>query len=220
MKYRLLNNHYVVEIDGYNFVIDTGSPRSYSFRNDLREVQILNNNLKLNPAGYNFDIKKIHKLVGFPVDGLLGKDAFGETGLTFYKENEAGGQVEFASHNIEGASFPIVELLNGYGILMQIDNNKLYLVDTGARYGYGASHMFNGLTNFDNVWDYNPMLGDLYSPIYHVDVEINHKKCHASACYNRSVTFPVPNFLMIGNITDFFERECCIDYKNRKVIFN
>ena len=219
MNYRLLNNHYVVDINGYHFIIDTGSPKSFSFRNDLRQITINNVQHGLDCSWSRSDIEKTHQLVGYPVDGLLGKDVFGRTGLTFYRENESGGRVEFATHHINGDAFPF-ELMNDYAIFMRIDNNKLYLVDTGARYGYGAKSMFNGLTSFDNVWDFNPYLKDLYSPIYNVEIQLNNKKRHTVACYNEHVAFNIPNFLMVGNITDLFERECCIDYINRRIIFN
>ena len=71
-KYRLLNNHYVVEIDNRHYIIDTGYPYSVTFRNDLNVVKVNNHFYSLMPSGYGFDIQKTHNLVGFPVDGLLG----------------------------------------------------------------------------------------------------------------------------------------------------
>lgn len=219
-NYKLLNNHYVVEIDGDHYIVDTGSPKSYKFRRDLTGVTIDGVWHGLNVPKPNFSLPKTRKLVGYPVDGLIGADVFGSTGLTIYKDNEEGGRIDFASHNINGSTYPMLALPNGSAPLIQTDNNKLYLVDTGARYGYGSKSMFNGLTSFDTVWDYNPDLQDMYSPIYNVEVEFNNKKCHTTACYNSNVTFPIPNFLMVGNITDLFQKECCINYRERKIIFN
>ena len=221
-NYKLLNNHYVVEIGEHHFIIDTGFPWSVTFNDRLKRVKVYNKVVELqNPTFFGFDIRKTHKLVGYPVDGLLGADAFRDTGLTIFKDNEEGGRIDFAAHNINGSAYPMVALTNNESTpFIKTDDGKLYLVDTGARYGYGVKEMFNGLTSSNTVWDYNPMLGDLYSTIYNVEVSMNNKKCHTTACYNVRVTFPIPNFLMVGNITDFFEKECCIDYTGRKIIFN
>lgn len=221
-NYKLLNNHYVVKIGENHFIIDTGFPWSVTFKSGLSRVNIDGNIMDLqNPTFFGFDIKKTHKLVGYAVDGLLGADAFRKTGLTIYKDNEEGGRIDFASHDINGSTYPMVALTNNDSTpFIKTDDGKLYLVDTGARYGYGAKAMFNGLNSVNTVWDYNPMLGDLYSNIYNVDVHMNNKKCHTTACYNIRVTFNIPDFLMVGNITDFFEKECCINYQAKKIIFN
>lgn len=218
--YKLLNNHYVVDINGHHFIIDTGAPFSYSFVNGLNEVIINGVGHKLRVPSARFNVRKTHTLVGYPVDGLLGADSFKETGFTIYKDNEEGGRIDFAVNKISGKSYRVLTYANGSAPLIQTDNGKLYLVDTGARYGYGAKEMFNGLSSFATVWDYNPDLGDLNSPIYNVEVAMNNKKCHTTACYNSNVTFHIPNFLMIGNITDFFEKECCFDYQGDRVVLN
>lgn len=219
-NYKLLNNHYVVEIDGHHYIIDTGYPFSVTFRSDLNMVKVNNRFYPLSPAGYSFNIQRTHQLVGFPVDGLLGLDVFQDTGLTFYKDNENGGRVDFASHDINGIKCPIISLLGGYAPIINVNGNKLFLVDTGAKYGYGSRNMFNGLTPYAEVDDYNPTLGELKSPIYHTSIKVKEKECPIDVCYNPRVTFQVPNFLMVGNITTLFNKECCINYREMKIIFN
>ena len=222
-NYKLLNNHYVVEIDNKHYIIDTGYPVSITFRSDLRMVKVNNRFYPLNPANWAFNIKKTHELVGYPVDGLLGLDVFGETGLTFYKDNENRGRVDFASHDIKGTTCPIVKLHQGFAPMINVNGNKLYLVDTGARYGYGVKGMFNGLISFKEVEDYNPTLQDMVSPIYHTSIKLNEKECPIDVCYNAQATsffYNEPNFLMVGNITTLFDRECCINYREMKIIFN
>lgn len=221
-RYQLSNNHYVVEIDGYHFIIDTGYPYSITFRNDLRSIRINDYDVNLIEPGYRFNIPATHQLVGYPVDGLLGLDAFGQTGLTFYKEDNQGGHVDFASHDIDGDVHHIVALHQGFAPLIKTNDNKMFLVDTGARYSYGVKGMFDGLTPFNVVTDYNPYLGNMRSPIYHVSITLNEKEYHIDVCYNeRAVSLTgVNNLLMVGNITDFFQKECCINYRDRKIIFN
>ena len=49
-KYKLLNNHYVVEIDNRHYIIDTGYPYSVTFRNDLNVVKVNNHFYSLMPS--------------------------------------------------------------------------------------------------------------------------------------------------------------------------
>ena len=217
-KYKLLNNHYVVEIDNKHYILDTGYPYSITFRSDLNMVKVNNHFFPLSAPGYRFDIKKTHKLVGYPVDGLLGLDVFGESGFTIYKDNEEGGRIDFASHDIDGIACPMVGMQ--IAPIINVNNNKFYLVDTGARYAYGSKSVFNGLTPFDEVDDYNPTLGVLHSPIYHTEITIKNKRCPIDVCYNSNVTSLIPNICIVGNITDLFDKECCVNYRDRKIIFN
>lgn len=217
-KYRLLNNHYVVEIDNRHYIIDTGCPFSFTFRNDLNMVKINNHFYPLNPSGYTFNIKKTHNLVGFPIDGLLGSDVFGESGLTFYKEKEAEGKVDFASHDINGVMCPIVGMM--HAPIININGRNKFVVDTGARYAYGSGNAIAGLKPYGEVDDYNPSLGDLHSPIYHSEIMVNEKRCPIDVCYNSKVASNTPGVFIIGNITTLFEKECCINYREKKIILN
>ena len=64
---------------------------------------------------------------------------------------------------------------------------------------------------------------DMVSPIYHTSIKLNEKECPIDVCYNAQATsffYNEPNFLMVGNITTLFNRECCINYREMKIIFN
>ena len=217
-KYKLLNNHYVVEIDNRYYIIDTGSPISVTFRNDLNVVKVNNHFHSLLPSGYMFDIRKTHDLVGFPVDGLLGSDVFIESGITFYKDTKEEGRVDFNSHDIDGITCPIIGMK--HAPIIKINNNKKYLVDTGARYAYGQKSVFTNLRPYDEVDDYNPYLGKLHSPIYQVEIVVKEKRCSLDVCDNPRVASSLPDVFIVGNITTLFDKECCINYKEGKIIFN
>lgn len=217
-NYKLLNNHYIVEIDNKHYILDTGYPYSITFRSDLNMVKVNGIYHALSAPGYRFDIKKTHKLVGYPVDGLLGLDVFGETGFTIYKDSEEGGHIDFASNDIRGITCPMV----GFNIapIINVNESKLFLVDTGARYAYGNRSVFVGLTPYSEVDDYNPTLGDLHSSIYHTEITIKNKRCQIDVCNNVQVASMISNIYMVGNITTLFEKECCVNYRDRKIIFN
>lgn len=217
-KYKLLNNHYVVEIDNRHYIIDTGYPYSVTFRNDLNVVKVNNHFYSLMPSGYDFDIQKTHNLVGFPVDGLLGNNVFGESGLTFYKDKNNEGRVDFTAHDIDGTTCPIIGMM--IAPIIRVNGDKNFLVDTGARYAYGQRNVFVGLTPFDEVDDYNPRLKDIHSSIYHVEIMLNEKRCPIDVCDNSRVASGIPGIYIVGNITTLFDKECSISFKQRQIIFN
>ena len=99
-NYVLINNHYIVNIENKYYILDTGSPFSYSFVNGLDKVFIDGVEHKLGIPRARFSVTKTYDLVGFPVDGLLGSDAFGKTGFTIYKQNKEGGLIDFKINKI------------------------------------------------------------------------------------------------------------------------
>ncbi len=224
-NYRLLNNHYVVEIDGHHYIIDTGYPVSYSFKYNLNKIVIDGNEHQLYMNDGSFNIAKTTKLVGEEVDGLIGADIFGDTGLTFLKNNGKDGQVVFGIQEVAGRTFPLV--FDGHAPKMYVQHNGrnvFYCLDTGARYAYCVSSLVQGLRPFETgVWDYNPHLGDLYSDNYHVSIDIDGRTYQTTCCYNPTVarSFVMAyNFLMVGNITDLFCKTCCLNYKEKKIVLD
>ena len=111
-------------------------------------------------------------------------------------------------------------MYQGFAPIINVNNDKLFIVDTGAMYAYGSENFVKDYAPDVIVEDYNPSLGKLESPLYHTTIEIKGKEYHIDTCYNEKVNFPIPNFLLVGNVTTLFERECCINYKDRVIIFN
>lgn len=226
-NYKLLNNHYVVEIDGNKYIIDTGSAYSFSFRKNLNEVVIDGRRQELiHPEDINqpFDLQETFTLVGQEVDGLIGYNAFMHTGLTILKDNEEGGRVEFGALPINGRAVQL-DMFMQYHLVPSMFNGRRmnYCIDTGARYGYCNRNLVNGLPAFDKVHDYNPGLGPLDSYNYRLSVDVGGQTYQTTSCFNPDVEnryLNKLNILMVGNITDLFSRSCCFDYQKRKVVLD
>lgn len=215
-NYEISNNHIIVNIQNQKFLLDTGSPVSFSFKPPISLLNIDGTHHSLIPYGIP-NAHKVFALIGKEVDGFIGLDIISKTSLTIYKD----GRIDFKATSITGHScaldtnFPL-------RIPTKCGNYEgYYVIDTGAMVGYGLPHLFNGLTPYvQNVYDYNPGLGDLYNDLYHLDVEINGNKKTIDAFHNKQVERHLygTNSLMIGPIHPFFDEVCVIDMDNRVLI--
>ena len=216
-NYTLSNNHYIINIEGKNYLLDTGSPVSFSLKPGLNSVTI---NQKRYPLGYNvmgLSIAATRGLVGMDVDGFIGMDIIRETSITIYKD----GRIEFNARSEQGHTLNM--LADDYGLikLKALCDNYVfaYLVDTGARYGYGAEVLFRNKKSYGHIRDYNPRLGHFESDIYHLYVDFGpfQKTLDIADSVNVRNDLNATYSSIIGNITDLFGEVCVIDMQNRTV---
>ena len=215
-NYKLSNNHYIINIEGNNYLLDTGSPVSFSLKPGLNSVTI---NERRYPLGYNvmgLDIAATREFVGIDIDGFIGMDIVRQTSLTIYKD----GRIEFRVLPEEGYR---LNMLMSFGLIkIQATCNNLvapYLVDTGARYAYGIEGLFRGNQPFGHIKDYNPRLGHFDSDIYHLSVDFGPIQKIVDIANSSLVRndLAMTASLIVGNITDLFDEVCVIDMSHRVV---
>ncbi len=223
MKYRyeLLNNHYVVDIDGKKFLIDTGN--TYSFQVDAipGNVVIDGRPHRLEPRT-RLDTeekkRKTYDLIGCPyLDGFIGIDIIKKTGLTIYKD----GWLEFVIREVPNGVKTRLGLFyyNSYFVVDASSNHVSgsMLVDLGATVGYGIPEVFCGEKPYClDKYDYNPEHGKMNSPMYHQQVTIAGITRTMDMGYN---DYPMNNPLsssipFVGSVTNFFDEVCVFDTRN------
>ena len=215
-NYDLINNHYIVNVDGDKYLIDTGSPFSFWVSRPIKEITIDGNNYPLHGKPANLDLNETRNLVGVEVDGFIGLDIILKTGLTIYKN----GTIEFAVKEIGGTE----TMMATRPCLMAAVNCNLmfgrFIIDTGAKYGYGIKSVFTEQKPFGTVKDYNPMLGHLESDIYHLDIDVGSQSKTIDVCDNQDVAFTLRQLgaFMIGNVSSLFEEACVLDTKKGRLI--
>ena len=216
MNYKLVNNHYIVQIDGKNYLIDTGSPVSFWTSKPINEVVIGDHAYNLKHPPYRFNSEETNALVGVEVDGFIGMDVISQTGLTIYKD----GEIMFRVMGREGNQIPMTK---NWPLVVSCGSNMMngkFIIDTGAKYGYGVSGLFYNKESYAHVYDYNPSLGHLDSDIYHLDIVIGGQNKTIDVCNNRIVGSTLMNMgaIMIGSISSLFEETCVIDTITGKLI--
>ena len=216
-NYTLSNNHYIINIEGKDYLLDTGSPVSFSLKRDLRSVEINGKRYQLEYNVMGLDIDATRELVGMDVDGFIGMDIIRETSITIYKD----GRVEFQALQEQGHALDM--LPGSYGLIkLQVTSNNLsapYLVDTGARYAYGVEGLFKDSDNkpFGHINDYNPRLGYFDSDIYHISVDFGPFQKTVGIADSKAVRgdLAMTSSLIVGNVTDLFDEVCVIDMQNK-----
>ena len=88
--YKLINNHYIVDIDGQHFLIDTGCQFSFWVSTPMNEITINGDKYPLQNKPTNFDVNESNNLVGVQADGFIGMDIISKTSLTIF-----GGCIDF-----------------------------------------------------------------------------------------------------------------------------
>lgn len=216
-NYTLSNNHYIINIEGNNYLLDTGSPVSFSLKPGLNSVVINQRRYSLPYNVMNLDIEATRELVGMDVDGFIGMDIIRQTSLTIYKD----GRIEFRALPEQGNRLEM--LADSYGLIkLKVSSNdyvSAYLVDTGARYAYGREYLFGGKQPFDHIKDYNPRLGHFESDIYHIPVDFGpiQKTLDIADSVEVRGDLRATGSLIVGNITDLFNEVCVINMQNRVV---
>ena len=216
-NYNLINNHYIVNIDGKQFLIDTGWPSSFWVSSPIREIIINKITYQIENRPSNFNVVDATNLIGVEVDGFIGLDIISKTGLTIYKN----GTIDFAIKEIDGIETPMT---NQFPLMADIECNSMigkYIIDTGAKYGYGVNSLFYQQQPYSHVTDYSPSLGHLESDIYHLHVVIGGHNKIIDVCNNTKVAnvfLKSHNAIMIGSISSLFEEACILDTNNGRLI--
>ena len=218
-KYELLNNHYVVNIDGKKFLIDTGS-NSFWVTSPMNYVSIDGVKYPLFPNRLDPEAQeKTFRLVGTTIDGFIGLDIISKTSLTIY----ADGNIDFKATNVAGATR--VPFVTGPGLFINVSSNGVngkMFIDTGAKYGYGIRELFYSETPYvRNEYDFNPHLRDMHSDIYNQKIIVGGQAKNIEVGFNqRTYGYPLGgDIVMIANISTFYDEVCVIDINKGELVF-
>ena len=212
-NYKLSNNHYIIDIEGRMFLLDTGSQFSFSFKRDLRDVVIDGTPYPLHPKPDDIDLDDTYELVGMELDGMIGLDIIYQTSLTIYKD----GRIDFKKDNEHGIELP---LDINMGLRVKVKCNGVtgcFFIDTGAKYGYGCERLFqNSVSPVKLIKDYNPRHKHFQSQAYNLTVDFGPVQKEYligdSEVVRKDLAFI--NSILIANITPLFNEVCVIDIRN------
>lgn len=155
--------HALVNLNNGLFLIDTGSPLSFSATG---EIEVDGECIAVNTGLMGVDANYVSEKVGQEATGLIGMDILGQRTvkidypnqtICFNYEGEVGE--ELPSSVFQGS--PCIELnIEGQQCLM--------VLDTGAPISYAPRKVTAGKTPTDSVEDFNPMMpGDVFTtPLY------------------------------------------------------
>ena len=166
--------HVFVELDEGRFIVDTGSPLSFG---DVPSATFAGTQHRLPQSLMGLDVSVLRKLIDGPCNGLLGLNVIGATNLMFdvhagelHTGPNAWDSIPLPTRtacNVRSVmGMPVLDILIG-------DRPAVAAWDTGAKYGYiiDESQSGGGIPA-DDIDDFNPILGEMHSRSWIVDVRL------------------------------------------------
>lgn len=168
VRLELLDGHLIADA-GPRLLLDTGSPASFSNRGS---IQWAGRDRHVDKSALGLDADELSRLVGTPLDGLVGGDLLSLHPFTVDLERGVCGFREPASdpHTTELR----VELARGVPVAtVELDGAPTRTcVDTGAKLSYLEEAHTRGLEPVDVADDFYPAFGTFRTPIYEIPVRI------------------------------------------------
>ena len=167
----LFDGHLIVNENGKEILVDTGSPFSLS-----REKEFLfmenQRHVATNVGGQS--VEEIGQLLGYPIDVLLGMDIISKLyAFVDYKQK----QVVFSDEEflLDGFSELIMEksVLGAMCVPLIVDGQIMtFALDTGAKISYVDEFCTSSETPVEECDDFNPLVGHFNTPIYNMQAMI------------------------------------------------
>ena len=155
------NGHFIVTVDNKNFILDTGSPVSYSFTDKPTFVLFGDKHLTFLPFPLKGVAKEIESLVNMPVDGIIGLSTMKE--LKRMEISKEEGYVKFGREASSDDSFYSIPFEENMGVLtigLKVNGKDTRVIlDTGARIDYMDPSLLDTSNIISHESDYNPILG-------------------------------------------------------------
>ena len=164
----ICDNHLIVNINGLQVLIDTGSPVSIGGAS----LTLPGLTCKPQTSFMGFSISLIEKYLGHKVDLLLGADMLNSLCLSINYDDRT---VSFSSEtqNFNGSALPVEKIHNVPIVAIKVgEQNRKVFYDTGAKVSYLKKSLTTGLICTGNAKDFYPGIGQFETELYRVPLEI------------------------------------------------
>lgn len=223
------NGHFIVTIDDKNYILDTGSPVSYSFTEKTTFVPFGDKHLIFLPFPLKGVKEEIEELVNMPIHGIIGLDTMKE--LKRMEISKEGGYVKFGGDSVSdstGYSIPFEENNGVLTIGIKVNGkNTRVILDTGARIDYMDPSLLDTSNAISHERDYNPILGnfevDGYKNTYVIDDQEIETITYGATdmLENYVLSMGIRGVFGVVGLNAIFcvAKEFTIDYENKKCTF-
>jgi len=219
-KLKYISGHIYVEINGLDWLVDTGSPSSFGSLNNLK---IENKIFTILPSLLNLDVTTLSKYVEHEVAGLIGTDILNQFYIIFDSKN---GKITFSVDPLvlEGEILDIDEIMGIPSIAVTVDNDEGYMFfDTGAQISYIQQSIITKNKPTGIIKDFYPGVGQFETETAVIDLQLGNLDYTLQCGYLPEIlnmTLMMTNTIgIIGNETI---QDAVVGYfpKENKLIFN
>jgi hypothetical protein len=178
-----LDGHVLVNVRGKEYVIDTGSPHTYTSENDLRIGELAIEG-STPPAGL---LESLPRNVSPGVVGLIGLDVIGRYDVSISLGNRVIGFHTNVLSLPGSRALPVGRAAESVPILQNLlVNGRSFeaLLDLGARFSYLAIPDADQGRGFGSAWDFwpaNPAIDRFPVRLHNVTLRISDRDCPMTA---------------------------------------
>jgi len=179
-KLKYINGHIYAEIDGNDWLIDTGSPSSFG---KVSSIEILSKTFELEESLLDLNADTLSKYVDHQVAGLLGTNILNEFNILFDIKNQI---IIFSEDEIEiaGEVFNIEEVMGVPVIQTQVDNKEISVMfDTGAQLSYFQKEIIDKENSLGIVKDFYPGIGYFDTDTAMIEIKLGQLNYHLKSGY-------------------------------------
>ena len=166
---KFLDGHIIVEINHFDYIVDTGSPVSFGRGGS---IFINGQSFLLNHSAMNLTPDSISKLSGLRIDGVIGMDILSKFDIQFSLD-----EILFSNTVIHHSDLAIVLPVIDTAMIVPIisltiagEYRRLFF-DTGAKLSYLSNDLLSGVP-MGQRQDFHPSIGRYTTNVYMIDVGI------------------------------------------------
>ena len=166
---KFLDGHIIVEINHFDYIVDTGSPVSFGRGGS---IFINGQSFLLNHSAMNLTPDSISKLSGLRIDGVIGMDILSKFDIQFSLD-----EILFSNTAIHHSDLAIVLPVIDTAMIVPIisltiagEYRRLFF-DTGAKLSYLSNDLLSGVP-MGQRQDFHPSIGRYTTNVYMIDVGI------------------------------------------------
>jgi hypothetical protein len=165
-----VNGHLVVELDGRQWIVDTGAPTSFGAGEHLR---VCEKTFDISPDYMGITHEQLSGLINHPIDGLLGADVINELDWLFHTAEK---KVEICEGSIPlvGTAIDIDSFFMGVP-LIKIEiagTTERVFFDTGAPISYLQDTELSGYPDCGIQKDFYPGFGEFQTSTHRVPLRV------------------------------------------------
>ena len=221
--------HFIITVDGDNYIIDTGASMSCSCYGKT-ELVIGDRKFDVYPLPLEKVGEKISELVHMPIVGLIGLDIMEELGSIEISEKE--GYVRFGCETtIECGDYDFsFEVTKGFRVLttdLKVNGKDTKVIlDSGARIDYMDPSLLDTTFAVSHEMDYNPIIGsfevDGYNATYAIGDRVIDTVSYAATEKLKAYVsqLGIHDISGVVGLNGFLKgmKSLSIDFRKRKVI--
>ena len=167
---KFLEGHIIVEINHFDYLVDTGSPISFGRGGS---ICINGQTFLLNHSAMGVTPDSISALSGLHMDGLIGMDILSKFDIRF-SLNETRFSDTAMDHSDLAIILPVIDTMMSVPIISLIiagEHRRLFF-DTGAQLSYLSDDLLTGVSTGQRE-DFHPSIGRFTTNAYTIDVGLN-----------------------------------------------